>query len=154
MEAQRTFQVHGFDICALICDGASSNLTMLKILVGKKGAFGHIDELPDRHQEFAPLPSQTVFLVERSHHHLSVPPGVCAYSIRHSQCIHYNHAFHLFYSSLYSARVDGQGTNEFNESGVVFGWESQLKTYYTERCNDNETTNSPSAWAEGTLGHG
>lgn len=50
MEAQRKFQAHGFNVCALICDGASSNLTMLKILLGKKGAFGHNDKLPDRHE--------------------------------------------------------------------------------------------------------
>ena len=26
-------------------------------------------------------------------------------------------------AALYSLRVDGKGTNAFDESGVVFGWE-------------------------------
>lgn len=50
MEALRKFQAHGFDVCVLICDGASSNLTMLKILLGKKGPFYHNDKLSDRHE--------------------------------------------------------------------------------------------------------
>lgn len=34
LEALRKFHAHGFNVCLLICDGASSNLT---ILLGRKG---------------------------------------------------------------------------------------------------------------------
>lgn len=49
MDALRKFHNHGFSVHALVCDGASSNLTMIKTLLGKKGYFTHDDSLPDPH---------------------------------------------------------------------------------------------------------
>ena len=43
MDALRKFHSHGISVYALVCDGASSNLTMVKMLLGKKGHF-----TPDR----------------------------------------------------------------------------------------------------------
>ena len=43
MDALRKFHSHGFSVYALVCDGASSNLMMVKMLLGKKGHF-----TPDR----------------------------------------------------------------------------------------------------------
>ena len=36
LDALRKFHCHGFDVCALVCDGASSNLTMIKTLLGRR----------------------------------------------------------------------------------------------------------------------
>ena len=35
-------------------------------------------------------------------------------------------------AALYSSRVDGKGTNAFDESGVVFGWEPIEDMLYRE----------------------
>ena len=50
MDALRKFQAHGFDVCVFVCDGASSNLTMVKTLLGKQGPLHHNDSLSDRHE--------------------------------------------------------------------------------------------------------
>ena len=50
LDALRKFHCHGFDVCALVCDGASSNLTMIKTLLGKKGHFAVQKDLPDPHE--------------------------------------------------------------------------------------------------------
>ena len=48
MDAIKKIYNHGFSVCALVCDGASSNLTMIKTLLGKKGHFMH-NSLPNPH---------------------------------------------------------------------------------------------------------
>ena len=50
MDALRKFHSHGFSAYALVCDGASSNLMMVKTLLGKKGHFTPDRSLPDPHQ--------------------------------------------------------------------------------------------------------
>ena len=40
MDCMRKFESFGFHVKLIICDGASVNLTMLKILLGKQGVFG------------------------------------------------------------------------------------------------------------------
>ena len=49
MEALRKFHCHGFDVYAMVCDGASSNLTMVKMLLGKQGHFATNASLPNPH---------------------------------------------------------------------------------------------------------
>ena len=49
-DALRKFEAHGFNVCALVCDGASSNLTMIKILLGKKGVFAIDPTATDKHK--------------------------------------------------------------------------------------------------------
>ena len=41
MYAIGKFHNYGFSVCALVCDGASSNLRMIKTLLGKEGHFIH-----------------------------------------------------------------------------------------------------------------
>ena len=50
MDALRKFHNHGFSVYALVCDGASSNLTMIKTLLGKKGHFTPDQSLLDPHK--------------------------------------------------------------------------------------------------------
>lgn len=38
-DSLRKFHAHGFNVHLLVCDGASSNLSMIKFLLGKKGPF-------------------------------------------------------------------------------------------------------------------
>ena len=49
MEALRKFHCHGFDVYAMVCDGASSNLTMVKMLLGKQGPFATNASFPNPH---------------------------------------------------------------------------------------------------------
>ena len=41
LDSFRQFHAFGFKISLLVVDGASTNLTMLKLLVGHEGVFGH-----------------------------------------------------------------------------------------------------------------
>ena len=49
MDSITKFHCHGFKVCAVICDGAATNLTMLKILLGTKGHFQNDPSLADQH---------------------------------------------------------------------------------------------------------
>ena len=49
MDTLRQFSSFGFQVNLLIVDGASSNLTMLKLLMGVRGIFSHDDSLEDKH---------------------------------------------------------------------------------------------------------
>ena len=46
----RNFEAHGFNVWVLVCDGATSNLTVLKVMMGIKGSFGTNDEQQDWHE--------------------------------------------------------------------------------------------------------
>ena len=48
MDALRKFEAHSFHVLSFICDGASSNLSMIKILLERKGLFYHKDNLADQ----------------------------------------------------------------------------------------------------------
>ena len=39
IDSMRKFESFGFNVQLLICDGASVNLTMLKVLMGRQGVF-------------------------------------------------------------------------------------------------------------------
>ena len=49
MDSLQYFHAFGFKVSLVIVDGASSNLSCIKLLLGVKGVFGHSDELRDRH---------------------------------------------------------------------------------------------------------
>jgi len=49
MDALQKFHCHGFDVCCFICDGPTANLTMIKILLGKKGNFECDPTSADQH---------------------------------------------------------------------------------------------------------
>ena len=51
MDTLRQFSSFGFHVSLLIVDGASSNLTTLKLLIGVRGVFGHDDSLEDKHYD-------------------------------------------------------------------------------------------------------
>ena len=47
-EVMKIFQLYGFQTSALVCDGASANLTALKTTTGVSGAYG-VSTLPNQH---------------------------------------------------------------------------------------------------------
>jgi len=49
-DAIRQFEQFNFSVVAVTCDGASANLTALKALCHRKGAYGHDPSLQDQHQ--------------------------------------------------------------------------------------------------------
>ena len=49
-EHLQQFHSFGFRVSALILDGASSNLSMIKLLMGVKGVFGHDNHQDDCHR--------------------------------------------------------------------------------------------------------
>ena len=49
-DAMRQFQQFNFAVMAVVCDGASSNLTALKALCHRQGAYGHDSSLQDQHE--------------------------------------------------------------------------------------------------------
>ena len=49
MDSMQQFHSFGFKVKLVILDGASSNLSSIKLLLGIKGVFGHNDDLVDRH---------------------------------------------------------------------------------------------------------
>ena len=51
MDALHQFHAFGFKVSLVIIDGAISNLSMLKLLVGVRDVFGH-----DQQQEDSPPP--------------------------------------------------------------------------------------------------
>ena len=53
-------------------------------------------------------------------------------------------------AALYSSRVDGKGTNAFDESGVVFGWEPIEDMLHRGATKEKQST-SLGAWAKGEL---
>ena len=50
MDALQKFEAFGFHVSMLIVDGASANLSMLKILMGTTGVFGHNSESDEPHR--------------------------------------------------------------------------------------------------------
>ena len=50
MDTLQQFHSFGFQVSALILDGATSNLSMIKLLMGVKGVFGHNDHHEERHR--------------------------------------------------------------------------------------------------------
>ena len=49
MDSLQQFNGFGFKVSLVIIDGASSNLSCIKLLLGVKGIFGHNDKLTDKH---------------------------------------------------------------------------------------------------------
>ncbi len=49
-DSMRQFHAFQFSVSLLILDGGSSNLTMVKLLMGVRGVFGHKESQTDRHQ--------------------------------------------------------------------------------------------------------
>ena len=49
-DAMRQFHQFSFTVTAVVCDGASSNLTALKALCHHQGAYGHDSSLQDQHK--------------------------------------------------------------------------------------------------------
>lgn len=49
MDTLRQFHAFGFKVSLLIVDGASSNLSALKSLMGVQGVFGHDEKQEDPH---------------------------------------------------------------------------------------------------------
>ena len=49
MDSLQHFHAFGFKTSLVIVDGASSNLSCIKLLLGVKGVFGHKQELTDQH---------------------------------------------------------------------------------------------------------
>ena len=49
IDSLQYFHAFGFKVSLVIVDGAASNLLCIKLLLGRKGVFGHNDELADRH---------------------------------------------------------------------------------------------------------
>ena len=39
LETVKFFHLYGFNTCVLVCDGASSNLTTIKMTMGESGVF-------------------------------------------------------------------------------------------------------------------
>ena len=50
MDAIYQFHLFGFETSLIICDGASANLSMLKALCGREGAYTPDDEQDDKHK--------------------------------------------------------------------------------------------------------
>ena len=51
METMQLCHAYGFHVIGIVCDGASSNLTAIKMLcTGKRGTFGKKDNAPDKHK--------------------------------------------------------------------------------------------------------
>ena len=49
MDSLQHFHAFGFKVSF---DGAAPNLSCIKLLLGRKGVFGHNDELADRHSVY------------------------------------------------------------------------------------------------------
>ena len=50
MDVLKKFHSHGFKVYAFVCDGSSSNLTMIKTFLGAKGPFHCNPSLTDPHE--------------------------------------------------------------------------------------------------------
>ena len=61
-------------ICALVCDGASPNLTMIKILLGKKGVFAIDPTATDKHKLDSCMLHKSFFGRQNSYY-LSITSG-------------------------------------------------------------------------------
>lgn len=72
IDAMRQLHAFQFAISLLILDGGSANLTMVKLLMGVQGVFGHQESQADRHSR---LRDQPVLRRKASHHCLPIPPG-------------------------------------------------------------------------------
>ena len=75
-DAMRQFHQFNFSVVAIVCDGASSNLTALKQLCNREGAFGCAPSQPDRHEVPVSFPNpfsgDDVFLLICPSHQLHV----------------------------------------------------------------------------------
>lgn len=82
LQSLRVFYLYGFSTCALVCDGASANVSVLKSLCGVSGAYGILKSTsPDRHKvepHFSnPFdPDQRIFCVICPSHQVSPIPNV------------------------------------------------------------------------------
>ena len=75
-DAIRQFEQFNFSVVAVVCDGASSNLTALKALCHQKGAYGHDPSLQDQHKVPVtfrnPYTGDDVFMIICPSHQVSV----------------------------------------------------------------------------------
>ena len=80
LDAMRQFSSFGFKVSLLIVDGASSNLSALKLLMGVRGTFCHDDQQEDRHRIAACIPNpftgQNMYLLICPSHQVLVSSGV------------------------------------------------------------------------------
>ena len=142
MDALRKFEAYGFNVCSFICDGASSNLTMIKILLECRGPFYHNDDLADRHN----VPTSFTNPFTGSQIHIIICPS-------HQVCTiigEINNSLYFFQlkntiAALYESRIVGGGTNKFKMDGVLFGWDSieEMLQRELERKKNNQLSRVP-----------
>lgn len=114
LDTLRLLHDFGFKTCALICDGAATNLAVIKSMMGVRGAFGMKSEsTPDRHAIDSSIPHpfwrhKKLFLI------------VCP-----------AHQLKNMVNALHSSRQ--AGTKGFvTASSVCFGWQAIVDLYDRE----------------------
>ena len=75
MDALKKFHSHGFSVYALVCDGVSSNLTMIKTLLGKKVISLLVNPYLI-HIKLKHTSHQPIFWRKPAHYNLPFPLGV------------------------------------------------------------------------------
>ena len=80
-DAIRQFEQFNFSVVAVVCDGASSNLTALKALCHRRGAYGHDPSLQDQHQVPVtfrnPYTGNDVFMIICPTHQVTIATERC-----------------------------------------------------------------------------
>eukprot|EP00117_Sycon_ciliatum_P050554 scpid98244/ scgid35672/ len=112
LDTLRLLHDFGFKTCAVICDGAATNLSVIKSMMGVRGAFG-MKSSPDRHMINSSISHpfwrhQKLFFIVSAAHQLK-----------------------NMVNALHSSRQGG--TKSFGTaSGVCFGWQTILDLYERE----------------------
>ena len=119
IDATIKLHTHGFKTKAVVCDGASSNLKMIKSFLGKQGLYDPGEEIKPKFVN--PLTDSFTYFI------------ICP-----------THQLKNMIAALYSSRPNG--TKLFTKGGVQFGWEAIFSLYADdlERARQNLNLHVPS----------
>ena len=102
IDAMTKLHIHRFKTKAIVCDGASSNLKMIKSFMGHRGTFDNAEPISPKFEN--PLTNAFTYFI------------ICP-----------THQLKNMIEALYSSR--DRGTKRFTKDGIVFGWRAIFELY-------------------------
>ena len=123
-EAIHFFYLFGFKVVLLICDGASANLKLLKILCGEESGVYRVRENDERYS----VKTKFLNVFTNEYVHVMICPS---------------HQLKNMIAALYSSRRNG--TKQFQYRDTLFGWYPIIDMYEREknRAENNQIRRVP-----------
>ncbi len=132
-DAMRQFEQFNFTVTAVVCDGASSNLTALKPLCHRQGAYGHDSSLRDQHQVPVtfrnPYTGDDVFMIICPSHQVSI----CEWHAVMFDILPFTSLFLQLKKMIAALHASSPGgAKTFEIGGCNFGWKTVEDMFFRE----------------------